>query len=381
METFSTLYKKSSKGKIQEWTILVENSDIIVIHGQKGGKKQTERRTIDKGKNHGKLNATTPQEQAQLEALSKWKKQLDKGYVDNEEDVNNILYRPMLAQTFSKIKDGKETGRKKYIKYPCLAQRKFDGVRSSSYLNVAGESIIESRKGKIFPHLEHLYPQIKKIIGELNIIVDGELYSDELSFQRLSGLVRKDTFEEIDFEDMKKIKIRVYDCILKDEPDASFENRFDYIKNLIEVVCKDQLKDITIVENFEIFSEDDIKPFHDQFVQEGFEGIILRNKKGIYAINKRSNDLQKYKYFEDSEYPIIGFAEGTGRDSGTVIWICETIDKKEFNVRPIGTHKQRTEWFNRGIEYIGSMLTVRYQEKTDEGKPRFGVGVGIRDYE
>jgi hypothetical protein len=27
------------------------------------------------------------------------------------------------------------------------------------------------------------------------------------------------------------------------------------------------------------------------------------------------------------------------------------------------------------------MLTVRYQELTDDGLPRFPVGVGLRDYE
>jgi hypothetical protein len=31
--------------------------------------------------------------------------------------------------------------------------------------------------------------------------------------------------------------------------------------------------------------------------------------------------------------------------------------------------------------YIGEMATVRYQNMTPDGKPRFGVIVGIRNYE
>ena len=37
--------------------------------------------------------------------------------------------------------------------------------------------------------------------------------------------------------------------------------------------------------------------------------------------------------------------------------------------------------FEKGKSYIGKMLTVKYQELTDDGKPRFPVGINIRDYE
>jgi hypothetical protein len=32
-------------------------------------------------------------------------------------------------------------------------------------------------------------------------------------------------------------------------------------------------------------------------------------------------------------------------------------------------------------QYIGQLLTVRYQEKSEDGVPIFPVGTGIRDYE
>ena len=36
--------------------------------------------------------------------------------------------------------------------------------------------------------------------------------------------------------------------------------------------------------------------------------------------------------------------------------------------------------FQNGDDYVGKLLTVRYQELTDEGVPRFS-GIAIRDYE
>ena len=45
----------------------------------------------------------------------------------------------------------------------------------------------------------------------------------------------------------------------------------------------------------------------------------------------------------------------------------------------IGTDAE--QFARHGAEYVGKKLTVRYQELTDDGIPRFPVGIAIRDYE
>ena len=113
----------------------------------------------------------------------------------------------------------------------------------------------------------------------------------------------------------------------------------------------------------------------------GFEGLILRNCNGIYEVNKRSYDLQKYKHFIDEEFDIIDFTEGTGDEKGLIIFICETKSGKTFSVRPKGNHEYRKELFDNGDYLIGKKLTVMFQEYSGEGVPRFPVGITIRDYE
>ena len=98
-------------------------------------------------------------------------------------------------------------------------------------------------------------------------------------------------------------------------------------------------------------------------------------------MNHRSPDLQKFKTFLDDEYEIVGFTQGTGTDEGCVIWECKTKEGKTFSVRPRGSVAERQGYFNNGNEWIGSQLTVRYQELTDGGIPRFPVGITIRNYE
>jgi DNA ligase-1 len=127
-------------------------------------------------------------------------------------------------------------------------------------------------------------------------------------------------------------------------------------------------------------SEAEMKTQHGIFVQQGYEGIMLRASKGLYK-NVRSVDLLKYKEFFDDEYEVVGFKEGEGGEKGCVLWTCKTEKGTTFHCRPRGTREDRTELFQKGASYIGKKLTVRFQELTDDGIPRFPVGIAFRDYE
>lgn len=148
----------------------------------------------------------------------------------------------------------------------------------------------------------------------------------------------------------------------------------------IKVLLKPLKSKIVLrVRTEEVKNLNEVKEYFTQFVEEGYEGIMLRNKKGLYRCNYRSHDLQKYKEFLEDEYKIIGFKEGDGRDKGSIIWICETPEKREFSVRPKGTMEYRRELFENGEKYIGKKLTVIYQELSELNVPRFPVGKDIRE--
>ena len=128
-------------------------------------------------------------------------------------------------------------------------------------------------------------------------------------------------------------------------------------------------------------SDEEIKTFHKKYIKLGYEGVIIRNKNGLYKEKNRSNDLLKYKEFVDDEFEIVDYKCGTGQDANAVIWICKTKDEKIFNARPEGTLEERRKFYRYGKQYIGKLLTVRYQNLSKDGIPRFPVGVTIRDYE
>ena len=367
------LYKRDSKGKIRQWRGFVDsapNNRFImgVETGLLDGNKTTNRPRIYWQGKQGR----DAKGQAMFELESKVSKKRDEGYFDTIKEAQDILVvLPMLALDFNK--------RSHDISYPAIGQRKFDGVRSMASINPDGSVSLKSRKGKEFPHMNHLRQQIASLKGIPDgAFLDGELYSDTLTFQEVVGLVRRESLKAGDEDKLKQISYRLYDMLDPNDRKAGFQDRHDGVK---KILGSKPPKNLILTENFEITDKADVKTLHDQFVKEGYEGIMIRNKKGEYGINKRSKHLQKFKEFYDQEFQIVGYEEGTGNDAGTVIWVCMTENGDLFKARPRGTREERTEYFQKGDDFIGATLTVRYFEMTDDGIPRFPVGVAIRNYE
>lgn len=381
MEIYTTtLYKKTSSGSLRQWTIaLYETTEgfwaYTTSDGQVGGKIKTSKPTVV---NAGKASRGIF-EQAQSQVESKINKKLDSGYKETEQEaLDDVFISPMLAVDFKK--------RGHSMQYPAIGQRKFDGVRCIAYLS-NGEVILESRKGKEFPHLNHLRDVIKPYLKEGEIL-DGELYSETLDFQRTVGLVRRESLSQEDIDVMPQIGYRIYDMFSTDSSitELPFTERYDMAKKLVTDVQANHSHSLRnplliMTKNYVIDDEYAIQGLHDQFVQEGYEGIMVRNPSMPYQMDKRSSGLMKFKSFKDDEYPIVGYTEATGNDAGTVIWICEAPNGITFKARPTGTREQRTTWFENADAIVGKDLTVRYFELTNDGIPRFPVGVAIRDYE
>lgn len=392
MEMYKTprLYATSSKGDLKTWegeAYLGNNGAVMSFtFGLEAGKKQTQRKVITKGKNIGRSNETTPFEQAKKEIISKMNKKIDSGYTSDKTNVSTPIL-PMLAHPFNK--------RKHNIKYPAYAQPKIDGVRMIAHYD--GKVTTFSRKGKPFTKMPHIEKELEFYFKRLklqskNIYIDGELYSDTLKFEELAGAVRRSDNE---MNTLFKIKYHIFDAFDLDNCESPFEERMKYIYEYFSntdfvgngskwsnKTLYNGLNFIEPVRTFLIQSEQDFRDFNSSYcIPNGYEGAMIRNADGIYKLGHRSADLQKLKEFQDAEYKIIGFKEGTGTEKGCVIWECSTDKSLTFSVRPRGSKAERQGYFQNGIKHIGSMLTVRFQELTNDGIPRFPVGISIRDYE
>ena len=71
-KTFPKLFRKTATGADDQWEISVAGRTITTRWGQIGGSLQTTSEVIAAGKCLGRVNATTPEEQAVLEAKWRW---------------------------------------------------------------------------------------------------------------------------------------------------------------------------------------------------------------------------------------------------------------------------------------------------------------------
>lgn len=352
---FETLYKKSrSTGVIREWSVYVEGDQINVVHGQKDGKMQ-QKVTTAKPKNVGKANATTGAEQAKLEAQSKWKEQVEREcYVtwDNI-DAPPLYTQPMLALDATKVGH-----RVNYSK--AVAQRKLDGVRVIWRPDLQK---LQSRKGTFYEAPQHVIEQL----GDVEDIFDGELYCHELSLNQILSASRKYN------SNTEKLKFYAFD--LADEY-TSFGERHSDLVDTFEEMSLLAREHLEIVPYEKLPSREELLPLHNQYVQEGYEGLMIRHIDGLYEFGDRSADLFKFKQFKEDDFIIIGVREDN--DGGAVLDM-ETVEGWQFGSRPRGNLEYRKGLLDG--ECIGKMATVRYfaMTSTETPVPQFPVVVAIGD--
>jgi hypothetical protein len=179
------------------------------------------------------------------------------------------------------------------------------------------------------------------------------------------GVLRKKKITTEDIEKISNLEYHIYDAVIENK---DFNTRFNKLKKLnfsnkVRLVCTLECK-----------SEDDIFYHHQNMVQEGYEGSMVRNKSGMYKCKFRSYDLLKLKDFDDAEFKIINYTfekDTTGKDNNLVVWICVTKEGKLFNVQSKGTREERQELYKNASKYIDNMLWVQYFGLTSDGVPRF----------
>ena len=392
--------KKSSLKQTQKvWQIKTKIDSnlnkvtLITESGELNGRIKSTQKVLSNIKLSSKKGISTLEKYAEEQAKKLFNNKKKEGYIEykinsnneneindeikNIEEENNIQkepeqkikkitirpYYPMLAFQYN--------NKKSEIKFPCFVQPKLDGVRC-----VVVDNKLYSRNGNRFPVLPHIEDELK-LNNRDNLILDGELFTDDINFEKIVGLVKKFKKSEEDEKNSEKIYLYVFDYI---DSKLTYEQRLKNLNNFFEK--NKNMKNIKQVKTEECKKEENINDFLEKYTKEGFEGVIIRNKNGIYEENNRSVNLQKLKKFIDEEFEIIDYTTpNIGKEVGCVIWICKTKEGKKFNVRPSGNYKERKNLYRNAKKYIGKMLTVRYQELTNGKVPRFPVGVAIRDYE
>lgn len=387
------LISKDAKGKIR---IAIVNYELInpkdpqsryfVIHrisGQLGGKRTSQPdKTVERGKATRNL-----WEQVMLEAKHLVKEKLDKGYREidkdpdeySESELSSILGevvtnqdnvpKPMLAKQADKV-----TNTKIYNKV-WLASRKIDGLRCLIYMGKDNKLHTASRGAMNYDAamIEILNnPELNSIFKENpGLIMDGECYHHGWTLQQLNSIARTQKTAV----DYSILQFYWYDIV---DVNSTFDERWSYMQdikdqyNLIfdpEKEFKQEELRIQFVPQVEVTGWDNMMKLHNQYVSEGWEGLVIRDPDTLYRPNGRTNDMIKIKCYKSDEFLITGYELGL-RGNEDMVFTLVTKEGKPFKAKPHGDRAQK-DWYvnNFDSECLNHYATVKYFYMSDDNVP------------
>ncbi|MCF6257191.1 MAG: DNA ligase [Gammaproteobacteria bacterium] len=223
---------------------------------------------------------------------------------------------------------------------------KLDGVRA--FWN--GKNFI-SRQGNIFHAPEWFLSPLPKLA------LDGELWMGRGKFERLSGMVRR---QSPDDSGWKNIKFMVFDL-----PDnaQTFDRRLKQLKKIVRDI---NAPHIQAVDQTKVSTHEALMKKLDDIIQQGGEGLMLHAGSSFYK-KGRSDGLLKVKKHFDAEAIVIKHLPGKGKYTGILgSIIVETANGKRFKIGSGFSDNER-----KNPPAIGSTITYKYFGLTNKGTPRF----------
>lgn len=258
---------------------------------------------------------------------------------------------------------------KKYNVDYWWASPKLDGIRSYGMMDS-----LYSRSGHLQKGFDHIIDELNILIDtyELNF-VDGELFTDSVDFEDIQAAVG--ATKNIDKDKKELIYYNIF---------AVGHNNIRITDDMIDIINNidwNKFRYLRPVEYMKVNNTpDDILSACKYYTSLGFEGVMLRHNINWY-VNKRSNDLLKYKLFKENDFKCIGFMPGnvgTKFEHTLGVIIVEGVDiirDDDGNVimeKPVRsevsgfTDEMRDEIWNNKSFYLNKMVEVKYQNSTSK---------------
>ena len=236
-----------------------------------------------------------------------------------------------------------------------LASEKLDGVRA--YWD--GENLL-SRQGKKLNAPQSFTKNFPKFA------LDGELYAKELKFEEIQASVMDKLPDE---KAWGRLKFHIFDV-----PEAS-GGLLDRLEVLAKFLKNEPNDNLIIIKQIKMRDNAQFLKFTKDIIAKGGEGAVVREPNAAYD-RGRSQNVLKYKKFNDAECVVVAHKVGQGKFSGLLgSVVCENLsNKKRFKIGSGFSDKERAN-----PPKIGSVITYKYQNLTAKGLPRFPVFLRVRE--
>lgn len=404
-----TLYKRNAQGKPLVWHAVADAVEIIISYGLVGGKLHIEHIPITlKNANEleSRVNAKRKEGYKELSELrdnftSDYAEHMDANslkhyletYLPKYSTTSEGFVLPMLAKV---LEDNKP-----FDKYgTMLGQWKIDGLRCIiGATDKAGDIFnpvtltYHSRTGEDWTTKmcwmdEILLPKISKELLDMMIeegaCLDGELYLPGYSVNDINSFVKN-----TQLANHYKLQYWCYDiCVENMSAEVRRDFRFNNIKysydNVFHIHSKEEhlnnTNQLILLQSWVVESINEATELRNEFIDYGFEGLILRNPSAEYQFGKRNQAMFKFKKIDDGKFIIVDITSEHKRSDLPLFVLRNDINDELFECSI-----NKPQDVQRGIlinkdKYVGKYMRVEFRARSGVSQVPFHArGIDIED--
>jgi len=404
-----TLYKRNAQGKPLVWSVEAytnNNGSYLLVKYGLVGKTIHEEKIYITLKNANELESRVKAKRKEgYKELSELK---DSQYTTLEDDylfafLNTYLPKysttsegfvlPMLAKV---LEDNKP-----FEKYGTLhGQWKINGLRCIiGATDKAGDMFnpitltYHSRTGEDWTLKmnwmdEILLPKLSKELLNMMIeegaCLDGELYIPGYSVNDINSFVKNTALPQ-----HYKLQYWCYDiCVENMSAERRRDFRFDNIShnydNVFSIHSKEEhlnnSNQLILLQSWDVESITDAINLRNNFIDLGFEGLILRNPSAEYQFGKRNQAMFKFKKIDDGKFKIVNIIPEHKR-ADLPIFVCRNdINDELFECSINKPQNEQKYYLANKEEFIGKYMEVEFRERSGKTQVPFHArGINIID--
>lgn len=382
------LYRKDNNGNITVWTCKCDELNptaVHVYHGRLNGniihewfntgrasfeeresRYNAKRKTGYKYLNEIKDNITLPTENELLGFL--------KTYLPSIRTTADGSTLAMLAKVFD------NTNNKLFKKNNYIGQWKINGlrcfIRAEETVDIFHKYhlLFQSREGTYWNSLSKLEEILLNLIPEEFLesmahegyVLDGELYYPGATVNEINHYIKDPNCIE-----NGHLQYWLYDLAVENISQIerlSILNNYFYpyiYKFESKQAHLSNVNPLVYLRSYFIESEQEATIRRNEFIDLGFEGLILRNPTAEYQFGKRNQAMIKYKRSTDGKFQIVDiYPEGNKRSDLPILLLKNDINNATFETHLNGSFDYQRNILNNRERYIGSYVFVEYGERS-----------------
>lgn len=215
---------------------------------------------------------------------------------------------------------------------------------------------------------------LNKMIDE-HYILDGELYLPGYSVNEINHFVKDPSCPQ-----NAQLQYWCYDLAVADtnanerkdillnqlgQHKLAFDNSVQHLNNKNKFI---------ILPSYAITSEELAIKYRNLFIDNGFEGLILRNPNEEYQFGKRNSSMIKFKKSTDGKFIIVDIKPEGVKRPDIPLFVCKNdINDAEFECHVGGSFEYQKMILKNKEQYIGKTMVVEYGERSGVNSVPFHI--------